>query len=313
MSYPPGFIVNAEALWKDAKDVDAANIIVQAEQEASEDADKMLEYGRLLLRMRRLSLLISTLRRALVLFPDDHRLPDLLVDVFFEIGDADSALEVYSLAKARGLPPQSHAIRRVTRVAIWCGRLDELQAVLEDPASSEFEAESHSMLSQERVAHSHFEGRRRAELGNKPPSVIDIRNAATSGSLPYASHLYTMAATSTSINCSDLLAIAYNVHPTSGNVPCKLAFMAWRLLKRLPSSSPAKIFVAAYCLLQNGDAYGAQELLEDALRNSDGIQFPVAADLTLQLATSCSVFGAMPERRVPEISGELWHALNRKE
>ena len=42
MSYLPGFVVNAEALWKDAKDVEAANIIVQAEQEASEDADKML-------------------------------------------------------------------------------------------------------------------------------------------------------------------------------------------------------------------------------------------------------------------------------
>jgi hypothetical protein len=294
------------------KDTEAQNTLVLAEQEASNDANKMLEYVNLLLRMKHFWLLIQTLRRALDTFPDDHRFPNILINVFSQIADADSALETYRLAKARGLPSESNTIRRVTKVAICCGRLDELQAVLGDPSSSDFEAESNRVLTQQRIAYDQFEARRKHDLGDEPPSIDFILNAAKSNDLHYASHLYVFAAGSPSINEERLLNIAYKTHSRTYKTITR-AFMSWRLLKRLPRSSAAKVFAGAFGLLNRGDVYGALSLLEEAVGSSELLRLPPAASLTLSLATSCAVFGVMPVHRVPEISGELWQALPRKE
>ena len=263
--------------------------------------------------MRYFWLLIETYQRALYAFPCDYRFPDLLVTLFFQIGDADRALESYRLAVALGMPPQSHAIRRVTRVAIWCGRLDELQTVLGDPTSSEFEAESHAMLSNERIAYERFEIRRKDEISDSLPSAANIQKARAEGDMPYSTYLYLVAAASTTIDDNELLNIAYNTHACSGNVPIKNAFMGWRLLQRLPGSSLAKIYAGAFSLLRFGDVHGARILLDEGLANSEWIDFPGAADMALHLATSCSVFGTLPERRIPMISGMLWQALRRKD
>jgi tetratricopeptide (TPR) repeat protein len=303
----------AKQLWENGKDAEAQSTLALAEQEASNDASKMLEYGKLLLRMQRLWLLIQTFRRALNTFPGDHRFPAMLVDAFIKIGDADSALEAYSLAKACGLPPESHAIRRVARLAIDCGRLDELQAVLGDQNPSDFEAEINTLLTRERIAYEQFEALRKHDLGDKPPSVDYIWSAARLKKLHYASYLHTFAAGSPSIAEELLLDIAYKTHPLTTNASFKLAFMGWRLFKRFPKNSAAKVFAGAFGLLGWGDVCGAETLLEEALGSSESLRLPHAATVALDLATSCSVFGAMPVHRLPEISGELWHALINKE
>lgn len=313
MSYSWKTLAKAEALWKEGKDDEANNSMLLAAQEATDDAVKMREYGQLLLRMRRIWALVTSFRQAIDRFANDHMLADLLIDVFFQIGDAESALETYSLALSHGLPPHSHAIRRVTRVAIICGKLDELQSVLVACDSSQYKAESLAILANERIAYDRLELQRTKDLGNAAPSASEIRRAVLAGDLQYASHLYTVAAGSASIAEMDLLDIAYNTHPPSGNESVKLSFMGWRLLKRLNGSSPAKLFAAAFCLLPRGDVYGANLLLEEALGGLDLDQFPTTADLALRLTTSCSVFGALPQCRILEISGALWNALRRKE
>jgi hypothetical protein len=313
MIEPWDILMKAETFWKEGNDSEVQNAIALALQEAAEDADKMFECGRLLLRMCHHWQLIEILQRSLYTFPRDWRFADLLVDLFFQIGDADRALESYSVAVSRGMPPQSHAIRRVTRVAIWCGRLDKLQAVLGDPTSSEFEAESHAILSQERIAHERFETRRKDESGDAPISAEDILKARVKGDMAYSTYLYTAAATSASIHDRELLRIAYNTHACFSNVSCIEAFMGWRLLQRLPNSSLAKIYAGAYSLLRWGDVHGARALVDKGLENSEFLNFPGAADMALHLATTCSVFGTLPERRIPVISGTLWHALRRKE
>jgi hypothetical protein len=313
MIEPWDTLMKAETFWKEGKDSEAQNAIASALQEAAEDADKMFECGKLLLRMCHHWQLIEILQRSLCTFPRDWRFADLLVNLFFQIGDADRALESYSVAVSRGMQPQSHAIRRVTRVAIWCGRLDELQAVLGDPTSSEFEAESHTMLSRERIAHERFEKRRKDESGDAPISADDILKARVKGDMAYSTFLYRAAATSTSIHDRELLRIAYSTHACFSNVSCIEAFMGWRLLQRLPNSSLAKIYAGAYSLLRWGDVHGARTLVDKGLENSEFINFPGAADMALHLATTCSVFGTLPERRIPVISGMLWHALRRKE
>ncbi len=313
MIEPWNTLMKAETFWKEGKDSEAQNAIALALQEAAEDADKMFECGRLLLRMCHHWQLIEILQRSLYIFPHDYRFADLLVDLFFQIGDADRALESYSVAVSRGIPPQSHAIRRVTRVAIWCGRLDELQAVLGDPTSSEFEAESHALLSKERIDYKRFEIRRKEESGDAPPSAAEIRKVIAQGDRPYSTHLYTVAAASAYINDNELVDIAYTTCPSTGDVSCKKAFMGWRLLQRLPNSSLAKIYAGAFSLLRCGDVHGARTLFDDGFANSEFLNFPGAADMALHLATTCSVFGTLPERRIPVISGTLWHALRRKE
>jgi hypothetical protein len=89
--------------------------------------------------------------------------------------------------------------------------------------------------------------------------------------------------------------------------------MGWSIRQRFPSSAAANLFAGAFGLLPFGDAYGARDLLEESLNSSNTLQDAGAVDVALYLATSCSAFGTLPESRVAEISGLLWHDLVRKD
>ena len=301
----------AQEQWRSGCDDDARASLAIAEKETVASVDHALQYGVELLRMKQFWLAIEMLRASTSRFTADYRVPELLVDACFQVGDADGALDAYTMALSRGVPAQTEAIRRVTRVAIWCGQIERLEPLLDGASSAPFQMECCAMFENERRTFERLERLRISKIGVNSPTSGQIREATIAGDLTYAASLFLAAVRSSDITEQALLEVVHNAFPPSGHVAVILAFTAWRLLKRFPANPLSSLEVGIHGLLQFGDAFGARQMLERAMLETGAFDRQGDADRAVRLATSCSVFSAIPEHRVARITGELWHLLQK--